>query len=161
MILQQLCRCLTLQTNCSLGQKTYLWRTLNISIHTNLRPLKQTEIIFTIHNYESKNNKIPGIERDLKRSLNPTPLLKQGCTSRIFQTGLEHLQRRRLHNLSWQSVPVHGHPYCKKCSSAYFCETLYIPVIGYCSLSYCWKESGLVWLPPELKIFINIDQIPS
>lgn len=46
MILQKLCRCLMLQTNCPLGQKTYLWKIVNIPACTKLRPLKQTEIIF-------------------------------------------------------------------------------------------------------------------
>jgi len=44
-----------------------------------------------------------GVGRDLWGSLSPTPLPKQGhpeqAAQDLVQTGLEYLQRRRIHNL--------------------------------------------------------------
>jgi len=55
-----------------------------------------------------------GIGRDLCGSSSPTPLTKQGhleqATRDLVQTGFEYLQRRRLHNLPGQPVPVLHHP---------------------------------------------------
>ena len=48
------------------------------------------------------------------RSSNPAPLLKQGhlqqAAQDLVQASLEYLQRRRLHNLPGQPVPVLCHP---------------------------------------------------
>jgi len=55
-----------------------------------------------------------GIGRDLCGSSSPTPLPKQGHLEQAaqdrVQVGLEYLQRRRLHNLPGQRVPVLRHP---------------------------------------------------
>ena len=55
-----------------------------------------------------------GVGRDLWRSASPTQLLKQDHLEQVsqnrVQVGSESLQRRRLHNLSGQPVPVLGHP---------------------------------------------------
>ena len=55
-----------------------------------------------------------GVGRDLCGSSSPTPLLKQGhlqqAAQDLVQAGLEYLQRRRLHNLPGQPVPVLRHP---------------------------------------------------
>jgi len=55
-----------------------------------------------------------GVGRDLYGSSSPTPLPKQGhlqqAAQDLVQAGLEHLQRRRLHNLPGQPVPVLRHP---------------------------------------------------
>jgi len=55
-----------------------------------------------------------GIGRDLCGSSSPTPLPKQGHPEQVaqdlVQVGLEYLQRRRLHSLPGQSVPVLRHP---------------------------------------------------
>ena len=60
---------------------------------------------------ESENHRIVGVGRDLCGSSSPTPLLKQGhlqqAAQDLVQAGLEYLQRRRLHNLPGQPVPVH------------------------------------------------------
>ena len=55
-----------------------------------------------------------GVGRDLCGSSSPTPLpkqdhLQQAAQDRV-QAGLEYLQRRRLHNLSEQPIPVVHHP---------------------------------------------------
>ena len=55
-----------------------------------------------------------GLRRDLWGSSSPTPLTKQGHLEQAaqdhVQAGFEYLQRRRLHNLSGQPVPVLHHP---------------------------------------------------
>jgi len=55
-----------------------------------------------------------GVGRDLCGSPSPTPLLKQGhpeqAAQDLVQAGLEYLQRRRLHSLPGQAVPVLRHP---------------------------------------------------
>ena len=55
-----------------------------------------------------------GVGRDLCGSSSPTPLPKQGhleqAAEDLVQAGLEHLQRRRLHSLPGQPVPVLHHP---------------------------------------------------
>jgi len=52
--------------------------------------------------------------RDLCGSPSPAPLLKQGhleqAAQNLVQVGLEYLQRRRLHSLPRQPVPVLCHP---------------------------------------------------
>ena len=63
---------------------------------------------------ESQNHRIVGVGRDLCVSSSPTPLPKQGHIQQsaqdLVQAGLEYLQRRRLHNLPGQPVPVLCHP---------------------------------------------------
>jgi len=55
-----------------------------------------------------------GVGRDLCGSSSPTPLPKQGhleqAAQDLVQAGLEYLQRRRIHSLSGQPVPVLRHP---------------------------------------------------
>jgi len=54
-----------------------------------------------------------GVGGDLCGSSSPTPLPKQGRLQQdaqdLVQAGLEHLHRRRLHNLPGQPVPVLRH----------------------------------------------------
>jgi len=56
-----------------------------------------------------------GVGKDLCGSSSPTPLLKQGhlqqAAQDLAQAGLECLQRRRIHNLPGQPVPVLCHPH--------------------------------------------------
>ena len=62
----------------------------------------------------SQNHRIVGVGRDLCGSSSPTLLLKQGhlqqAAQELVQAGLEYLQRRRLHHLPGQPVPVLCHP---------------------------------------------------
>jgi len=55
-----------------------------------------------------------GVGRDLCGSSSPTLLRKQGhlqqAAQDLVQAGVEYLQRRRLHNLPGQPVPVLRHP---------------------------------------------------
>jgi len=55
-----------------------------------------------------------GVGRDLCGSSSPTPLPKEGrlqqAAEDLVQAGLEYLQRRRLHHLPGQPVPVLHHP---------------------------------------------------
>ena len=63
---------------------------------------------------ESQNHRIVGVGRDLCGSSRPTVLSKQvhlqQAAQDLVQAGLEYLQRRRLHNLPGQPVPVLRHP---------------------------------------------------
>jgi len=51
-----------------------------------------------------------GVGKDLCGSSGPNPLLKRGhlqqAAQDLVRAGLEYLQRRRLHNLPGQPVPV-------------------------------------------------------
>ena len=55
-----------------------------------------------------------GVGRDFCGSSSPNPLSKQGHLQQAAQdliyAGLEYIQRRRIHNLSGQPVPVLRHP---------------------------------------------------
>ena len=59
---------------------------------------------------ESQHHRIVGVGRDLCGSCSPTLLPKQGhlqqAAQDLVQAGLESLQRRRLHHLPGQPVPV-------------------------------------------------------
>jgi len=59
-----------------------------------------------------------GVGRDLCGLSSPSPLPKQGhlqqAAQDLVQTGLEYLQRRRLHNPPGQPVPVLHHPQREK-----------------------------------------------
>jgi len=59
-----------------------------------------------------------GVGRDLCGSPSPAPLPKQGHLQQAAQdharAGLEYLQRRRIHNLPGQPVPVLRHPQREK-----------------------------------------------
>jgi len=62
----------------------------------------------------SQNHRMVGVRRDLCGSSSPTTLPKQGhlqqAAQDLVQVGLEYLQKRRLHNLPGQPVPVLRHP---------------------------------------------------
>ena len=59
---------------------------------------------------ESQNRGMVGVVRDLCGSSSPTLPPKQGhleqAAEDLVQAGLEYLQRRRLHNLPGQPVPM-------------------------------------------------------
>ena len=63
---------------------------------------------------ESQNHRVFGVGRDLCGSSSPTPLLKKShpeqAAQDLVQAGLEYLQKRRIHNLPGQPVPVLHHP---------------------------------------------------
>jgi len=73
-------------------------------------------LIFQLHHKE--NHRMVGFGRDLWKSSSPTPMLKQvhleQTAQDCIQVGLEYLQRRRLHSLSGQPVPVLRHPHSKE-----------------------------------------------
>ena len=65
----------------------------------------------------SQNHRVVGVGRDLWGSSSPTPLPKQVSPEQAaqnhVQAGFEDLQRKQLHNLSRQAVPVLHHPQSK------------------------------------------------
>jgi len=64
------------------------------------------------HHRQSQNHRVVGVGRDLCGSSGPTPLPKQGHLQQAAQdlvhAGFEYLQRRRVHSLPGQPVPVSG-----------------------------------------------------
>ena len=84
-----------------------------------VKKLVKIFVVTVIHRYqpnitESQNHRMVGIGRHLCGSPSPTLLLKQGhlqqAAQDCVQAGLEYLQRRRIHNLPGQPVPVLRHP---------------------------------------------------
>lgn len=92
--------------------------------------------------------------RDHWGSSSPTSLLKQGhpghITQDCLQTALEHLQGKRLHNLSRQPISVLSHPHSKKSSS--LGRTPCILVYAHCLLLYCLAPPRPILLTPSLQI---------
>jgi len=111
----------------------------------------------------SQNHRMFGVGRDLCGSPSPTPLPKQGplqqAAQDLVQMGLEYLQRRRLHNLPGQPVPVLRHPHSEEVLPHVQTE---LPLLPFVPIAPCpvaghhWKESGPVLLTPTLQIFIGI-----
>jgi len=109
-----------------------------------------------------------GIGRDLCGSSSPTPLLKQGHLQQAAQdrvlAGLEYLQRRRLHSLPGQPVPVLHRPQREEVLPHVQLE---LPVLQFVPVAPCpvtghhCKESGPVLLTHTLQIFISISRVPS
>ena len=112
---------------------------------------------------ESQNHRMLGVGRGLWGSCSPTPLQKQGhlqqAAQDLVQEGLEYLQRRRLHNLPGQPVPVLHHPQSEEVLP-HFQRGL--PVLQFVPIAPCpiaghhWKEFGPILLTPTLKMFISI-----
>ena len=109
-----------------------------------------------------------GVGRDLCGSSSPTPLLKQGHLQQaahdLVQAGLEYLQRRRLHNLPGQPVPVLRHPQREEFLPHVQLE---LPLLQFVPIAPCpvtghhWKESCPVLLTPTLQVFRGISKVPS
>jgi len=89
-----------------------------ISIPGHIKAFVHVELLiplWTNHRVtESQNHRMVGVGRDLCGSSSPTLLPKQGhlqqAAQGCVQAGLEYLQRRRLHSLPGQPVPVLRHP---------------------------------------------------
>jgi len=66
----------------------------------------------------TESHRMVGVGRDFCGSPSPTHLPKQGhleqAAQDFVQVGLEYLQRRRIHSLSGQPVPVLCHPQSEK-----------------------------------------------
>ena len=98
---------------------------------------------------ESQNHSMLGVGRDLCGSSSPIPLPKQGhlqqAAQDLVQVGLEYLQRRRLHNLPGQPVPVLPHPQREEVLPHVQME---LPVLQFVPVAPCpvaghhWKEPG-------------------
>ena len=116
---------------------------------------------------ESQNHRTAGVGRDHKRSLSPTPLLKQVPYSRSqgwcpdrswissYKETPQHLQTTFSGVLS---------PLPQRSSSECLYRTSYVQVLGHYSLSCCYIPPRRAWLhlpPTSLWVFINIYQTPS
>jgi len=90
--------------------------------------------------------RLDGTSGDHLIQLSPKVGSLQWVTKEIIQVGLEYLQRRRLHNLSGQPVPVLCHPQCKEVLQ--ICVKL--PVFQFLAVAPCpiathhWKVSGFI-----------------
>ena len=97
----------------------------------------------------SQNHRMVGVGSDLCGSSSPTLLPKQGHLQKAaqdrVQAGLEYLQRRRLHNLPGQPVPVLRHPLREEALPHVQME---LPVPQFVPIAPCpvtghhWKELG-------------------
>jgi len=78
------------------------------------------------------------VGRDLCGSSSPTPLPKQGhlqqAAQDCVQAGLEYLQRRRLHNLPGQPVPVLHHPQREEVLP---CVQMELPMLQFVPVAPC------------------------
>ena len=109
-----------------------------------------------------------GVGRDLCGSSSPTPLPKQGhpeqAAQDLVQVSLEYLQRRRLHSLPEQPVPVLCHPQREEILPHVQLE---LPVLQFVPIAPCpvsghyWKEFGPNLLTPTFEISISIYKVPS
>ena len=86
------------------------------------------------------------------------PRLQQAAQDHV-QAGLEYLQRRRLHNLPGQPVPVLHHPQREEVLPHVQLE---LPVLQFVPIAPCpvtghhWKGSGPILLTPTLEIFVSV-----
>ena len=92
-----------------------------------------------------------GVGRDLCGSSSPTPLptqghLQQAAQDRV-QAGLEYLQRRRLHHLPGQPVPVLRHPQREEVLPHLQLE---LPMLQFVPVAPCIVVSGAGSLRPFL-----------
>ena len=109
-----------------------------------------------------------GFGRDLCGSSSPSLLPKQGYLQQdaqdLVQVGLEYLQRRRLHNLPGQPVPLLCHTQREEVLPHVQMELpvlQFVPVAPRSDTGHHWKESSPVLLTPTLKILIGIYKVPS
>ena len=110
-----------------------------------------------------RNHRTVGVGRGLCGSSSPTLLpkqahLQQAAQDRV-QEGLEYLQRRRIHNLPGQPVPVLRHPQREEVLPPVQAE---LPVLQFVPIASCpvtghhWNELGPILLTPTLQIFLSI-----
>ena len=133
-------------------------------IHTaHLLAQQVTTSDFALH----RITECSGLEGTSVGHLVQPSLPKQGhlqqAAQDCVQVGLEHLQRRRLHNLLGQPVPVLRHPQREEVLPHVQTE---LPVPQFVPIAPCpvtglhWKELGPILLTPTLEIFISIYEVP-
>ena len=111
---------------------------------------------------ESQNHRMVGVGKALCGSSSPTPLPKQGhlqqAAQDLVQARLKYLQRRRIHNLPGQPVPVLRHPQREEVLPHVQMELPVLPFVPIvpCPVGHHWKELGPILLTPTLQIFISI-----
>lgn len=95
--------------------------------------------IFLLYETEQKgNHDIIEVGRDLQGSSSPKGGSLEQVTQESIQAGLEYLQRRRLHNLSGQHIPVLCYPQSKEALPHVPMELL--TVRTHYPLSCCWAQ---------------------
>jgi len=115
------------------------------------------------HVTESQNHRMFRVGRDLCGSPSPTLLPKHGhlqqATEDLVQSGLEYLQRRRLHHLPGQPGPGLRHPQREEILPHVQTE---LPLLQFVPIAPCpvsghySKELGPILLTPTLQVFVSI-----
>ena len=100
-------------------------------------------------NVTGDGHRMVEVGSDLCGSSSPTLLPKQGhlqqAAQELVQAGLEYLQRRRLHNLPGQPVPVFHHPQREEILPHVQTELpvpQFVPVAPCLVAGHYWKELG-------------------
>jgi len=98
-----------------------------------------------------------GVGMDIWGWSSPNSLLKKGhleqAAQDLVQAGFEYLQRRRIHNLSGQPVPVLRHPQSEVLPHV----QMELPMLQFVPIAPCpvaghyWKESGPILLTSTLR----------
>jgi len=107
-----------------------------------------------------------GVGRDLWRLSSANPLPKHVHLEKFehIQAVSEYLQRRRMHNLPGQTVPVLRHPQREEVLPHVQTE---LPMLQFVPVTSCpvaghhWKEFGPILLTPTLQVFLSIYKDPS
>ena len=98
------------------------------------------------------NQRTVGVGRDLCGSSSPTLLPKQGhlqqAAQDLVQAGLEYLQRRRLHNIPGQPVPVLCRPQREEILPHVQTELPVLQFVPVAPLSCCWALLKRAWPHP-------------
>ena len=102
------------------------------------------------------------VGRDLCGSPSPTPLPKQGhpeqAVEDLVQAGLEYLQRRRLHNLPGQPVPVLRHPQREEVLPyrlSYRCLSQIMLCVQACVNFWAWTLWRMTCTMPDMTIWAS------
>ena len=103
---------------------TISYLNIRMILHTKAKVSLPTEGLLPCTKPHS--HRMIGFGRDLCGSSSSTPLLKQGhqeqAAQDLVQAGLEYLQRRRIHKLPGQPVPVLRHPQSAQWRSSSSCS---------------------------------------
>ena len=108
------------------------------------------------HKNLTESHRMVRVRRDLWGSPSPTPLPKQGHLQQtaqdLVQAGFEYVQRRRIHNLPRQPVPMLHHPQSKEVPlrvqmelpTLQFVPVAHCPVAGHQCLHSKYTPEGTV-----------------
>jgi len=106
----------------------------------------------------SQNHRFVRVGRDLWRPPCPNLPAKVSCLWQVAQESVQvsskYHQRRQLHNLSGQPVPMLCHPHSKEAFSCSY-ETSCVPVCVHYPLFCCCAPLKRAWLPLSVSSQLN------